>query len=1137
MTKSIPFGVFRWPAFAVAAALLPLGLIAQPATADDDEDDDELYILSPFEVDASRDTGYSATNAISATRLSTAIRDIPLSLEVVTNEFMRDTGATNLREALRYSAGVVLESQYDGLQGAPGGPADAGANLPEGQTRNPSGSTFKIRGMLTEQSLRDGFRRQHATDWVNMERVEVLRGPSALLYGVGNLGGVVNYIAKRPMAHERYYGQFTIGTNEFYRAEFDYSTPFGDDTSGRNGFRVTGALQRTGDYTDWYKRKQLFISPIITWSPTENTFITFDNEYGRQREEGIGFLSVRAWLNDTEGGAGSGAQQRRQDFIVPAGRDARTFRWSGPDTYRNQETSNHLLNVDHKVADNFWLRGGIQYSRRSQDGENISSGQINAVDGTRFSPSWYRAPQTAAEQEFLDNLMLYNPSGATLSVENAYRQGAGAARNFLLGVIGGDPSLTPEEAEAQGWPTFPNLVQRPANMWLGDVLGAAPLEGFSRLPSSGEGTSSADHVLMSYRWGAEDWTEDRWQARFDANYDFEVAGINNSVIFGYQGMKTDRGFTNFGVHVPNLPPGPAGAILTNNYAGIAQPEYLRREFQPDGRPTIPLTRTSIGQNKSTDHGFYGLLQSRLFDDRLTLIGGLRYDRSSAENIDENLINNTFSRTSTEATTAWSPQIGASFRVTDNVSVFGVYSTGVTPNYFALDGHGNRFSPTKATNKEVGVKFDMFENRVSGTVSFFRVDRTNIARDIWWAPSPGIPAGRKGRIANWDPNARQTMYITGFDPMTGWQVRDLPGTADPNGGIPALANFFGGIPADPADPRRPLGTAGMDMGGIQPWSWVEHPDLPDGQGFAGALWNIHGWSIGEGDWWQWWNTWGAWANVLVDLDNPAMYEFISTGIRLMAEGELGWFSWIYEGNGAARNFADGTTGIVNAYGNEFGGAAIPYSDQSKGFEVQLIANPTPNWRMTFGYSRLDNEVTNDRYEFIGVDLDTRFAELGIWAFPSGDWGTMGLPVDEFYEDPTDTSTGIVRPIEAGGPIDDSPKHTVSFWNRYAFDNIPELRGAAVGFGGTWQSERLYQAGVTPDGTGIGQRDEDGRFIIDRLFTPTRFTLNALLEYNFRMRDRYDVRMALNVDNVLNDKKQYGFLYAPGRSARLATSITF
>ncbi|HEX2100524.1 MAG TPA: hypothetical protein VHF69_07665, partial [Candidatus Synoicihabitans sp.] len=94
--------------------------------------DDGVVILSPFQVDTSQDRGYRATNATSGTRLNTEIKDLPLNLEVITDQFMRDTGATDLREALRYSAGVILESQSDAFVEPDGDSLGGGANDPRG---------------------------------------------------------------------------------------------------------------------------------------------------------------------------------------------------------------------------------------------------------------------------------------------------------------------------------------------------------------------------------------------------------------------------------------------------------------------------------------------------------------------------------------------------------------------------------------------------------------------------------------------------------------------------------------------------------------------------------------------------------------------------------------------------------------------------------------------------------------------------------------------------------------------------------------------------------------------------------------------------------------------------------------------
>ncbi|MBA3850168.1 MAG: hypothetical protein C0502_09265, partial [Opitutus sp.] len=111
--------------------------------------EDAPLVLSPFTVTTEKDKGYKATNATSGTRLNTPIKDLPLPLTVVTDQFIRDTGALDLRRGLAYTAGIQLQSQND--QGTPGGAyqGPGGVNNPEAATANSTGTNYKIRGYIT----------------------------------------------------------------------------------------------------------------------------------------------------------------------------------------------------------------------------------------------------------------------------------------------------------------------------------------------------------------------------------------------------------------------------------------------------------------------------------------------------------------------------------------------------------------------------------------------------------------------------------------------------------------------------------------------------------------------------------------------------------------------------------------------------------------------------------------------------------------------------------------------------------------------------------------------------------------------------------------------------------------------------
>src|SRR5271157_5637102 len=128
-------------------------------------------VLDPFTVTTTKDKGYSATNEISGSRVDTAIKDIPISIDVITSEFISDIGATDLRSALSYQAGIMTRTQNDlentagSINGITYGPG--GVNNPQGATANTDQSQFKIRGFITDNTLRDGFLRLSGVDTVN----------------------------------------------------------------------------------------------------------------------------------------------------------------------------------------------------------------------------------------------------------------------------------------------------------------------------------------------------------------------------------------------------------------------------------------------------------------------------------------------------------------------------------------------------------------------------------------------------------------------------------------------------------------------------------------------------------------------------------------------------------------------------------------------------------------------------------------------------------------------------------------------------------------------------------------------------------------------------------------------------------
>jgi iron complex outermembrane recepter protein len=342
---------------------------ATPLTAQtpetEDPTDQEVFELSPFSVSTAGDRGYYASNAISGSRIDVRIQDMPLTIEVVTSEFIEDTGSTDLRESLRYSAGILLQTQNDafGLFDSFGG-----VNNPEGSSADKSQSSFKIRGFVTTNTLRNGFRRQHATDTVNIDRVEVIRGPSALLYGVGNFGGVVNYLPKQPLPHYEADLGLGYGSDGWRRGSLDVTGPI----AWGFGFRLTAAYEEKDDWTDLNNSHHWFVSPVLQWR-WNKTKITLDLEVGKAEDNAIGFKSVRA---PTLVGVPIFQADRLETygFLEFEGKDPRTFRWSGPDTYLNTDSWNANVQIEQELIDDLFLLVGFNRSEVEFESRDIFGG-------------------------------------------------------------------------------------------------------------------------------------------------------------------------------------------------------------------------------------------------------------------------------------------------------------------------------------------------------------------------------------------------------------------------------------------------------------------------------------------------------------------------------------------------------------------------------------------------------------------------------------------------------------------------------------------------------------------------------------------------------------------------------------------
>ena len=166
--------------------------------------------------------GFVANRSLTATKTDTPLAETPQSISVVTKDQMRAQGAESLTQILRYTAAVVPETR-----------GSTASRLDLLTIRGFSPASY-LDGLRVPGS-RDALPQKDAFD---LERVEVLRGPSSVLYGQASPSGVVNLVSKRPTDTPFHEIGVEYGTFGKKRTTFDFSGPIDDE--GKYGYRVSG---------------------------------------------------------------------------------------------------------------------------------------------------------------------------------------------------------------------------------------------------------------------------------------------------------------------------------------------------------------------------------------------------------------------------------------------------------------------------------------------------------------------------------------------------------------------------------------------------------------------------------------------------------------------------------------------------------------------------------------------------------------------------------------------------------------------------------------------------------------------------------------------------------------------------------
>ncbi|CAI8737315.1 TonB-dependent siderophore receptor [Pseudomonas sp. IT-P176] len=310
--------------------------------------DDSTLELGATEVFGTREQGYRSTIAPTANKSPTPTKETPFSIQTVTRELIEDRGVTTLGEAIRTVPGVTNQVGFGALN-----------------------DRFRLRGFATESNLKNGIRRSSfasVDELVNIEQIEVLKGPASALYGRFEPGGVVNLVTKKPQHEQRTQVDVSAGRYDFYRTTLDSTGPLGETLD----YRLTAAWQDNGSFRDFVNNESKFFSPVLTWQLAPQTSLTFEFEYARK-------------VADMDRGFGNNPRY----LDAPIKRN-----FAEPDTRNSAISKLASVTLDHALTDDWDLHAAIQASDSRLQTSWYAYGFVNGgIGGSEDNPTVSRRPQ------------------------------------------------------------------------------------------------------------------------------------------------------------------------------------------------------------------------------------------------------------------------------------------------------------------------------------------------------------------------------------------------------------------------------------------------------------------------------------------------------------------------------------------------------------------------------------------------------------------------------------------------------------------------------------------------------------------------------------------------------------------------
>ena len=340
-----PISIALHAAFAATVSCLSIGsaLAATAVAAEAGEVESSADQVTQVKIVGALERGYAVKSTSTATKTDTLLRDTPQAITVVTSELMRDQAVQNMADAIRYVPGIVT-SQGEG---------NRDTVIFRG---NSSTSDFYVDGM------RDDV--QYYRDFYNIDSVEAIKGPNAMIFGRGGAGGVINRVSKKPQWNDVREVSFGVGSNNARRATADLGVAVNDNVA----LRVNAMVEESDSFRDGVSVKRSGINPTVALRVNADTRVVLGYEHFEDRriaDRGIPSFNGKPFATDPATFFGNAEASPT---------------WARVDAFS--------VVIDHDMGHGVKLRNSTRFADYDKFYQNVFPGAVSA-DGSTVSISAY----------------------------------------------------------------------------------------------------------------------------------------------------------------------------------------------------------------------------------------------------------------------------------------------------------------------------------------------------------------------------------------------------------------------------------------------------------------------------------------------------------------------------------------------------------------------------------------------------------------------------------------------------------------------------------------------------------------------------------------------------------------------------